>query len=119
MKNMRISKVQHGSYVGTGTAGKDSPNVLTFDFVPKLLVIEEETRVGMNFSGSSNASNWIVLVNGVTSAIVRQGINNVSNSDLSVTWTGNTVSFCHTYSTPDASSQLNKDGTTYHYVAIG
>ncbi len=38
-KFIYIPKIATGSYIGTGTSGKDNPNELTFDFVPKFLAI--------------------------------------------------------------------------------
>lgn len=34
-----FTKIQTGSYVGTGTYGVDNPNSLTFDFVPKFVIV--------------------------------------------------------------------------------
>ena len=38
------ARVQVVSYVGTGRSGADNPNSLTFDFVPKLLLIKSDAK---------------------------------------------------------------------------
>ena len=38
------ARVQVVSYVGTGTYGESNPNSLTFDFVPKLLLIKNDAK---------------------------------------------------------------------------
>ena len=35
-----------GSYVGTGTFGEDNPNSLTFDFVPKIVMVFQAPTSG-------------------------------------------------------------------------
>jgi hypothetical protein len=38
------AKIQTGSYVGTGTYGADNPCSLTFNMIPKILFVYEETQ---------------------------------------------------------------------------
>ena len=116
-------KIATGTYVGTGLAGSANPNTLTFDFVPKILMIQATTGSEMNFNGVVHA-DWVFALNGVTNVQVRLGSSQGSNSDLTITWIGNTVSWYHVGSgtssyPPYAPSQLNTAGVTYRYFAIG
>jgi hypothetical protein len=48
-KNITLGmKIKTGSYLGTGTAGAASPNILTFDFTPVLLIIAPESGNSSN-----------------------------------------------------------------------
>ena len=101
-------QVISGSYVGTGTYGKNNPNTLTFDFEPKLIIISSEGYYhravlpymghGIMTSGSS-FDNYTIAFYG-----------------LAVTWSGKTVSW---YNTGSADYQCNNSSYIYHYVAIG
>lgn len=102
--NLGFSKIQTGSYVGTGTYGQSNPCSLTFDFSPK----------GVWISNSSNSSAILnPLVYGQTGAIflgTRAGI------ILTVNWNNNTVKY---YTSDSAESQLNISGQRYYYIGIG
>lgn len=95
-----------GSYVGTGTYGAENPNTLTFPFTPRLVLIEPGA----------------VLVRGsARGAYAYRDSNNNEVAELSLTWSGNGVSW---YNVPgnysaSAEKQLNTSGQVYHYVAIG
>lgn len=94
------SRVESGSYVGTGTYGSGNPNSLTFGFVPKTVIVKTE----------ATAAYFLYALAGSQSA--RSG---VSSSAATLTWSGNTLQW---YSS-SAISQMNTSGTTYYYVAIG
>ena len=49
-----FAKIQTGSYVGTGTYGASNPCSLTFDFVPKLILITQDDVQWLN----GNSSSW-------------------------------------------------------------
>lgn len=97
-----VPKVVTGSYTGTGTYGASNPNSLTFDFVPKLLVI-----VGVSYlaiivpTSTSYATHGKTLYSNVQYALYTM------ISDKTVKW----------YSENNADIQMNS-GTNY-YVAIG
>lgn len=102
------TKVETGSYVGTGTYGQSNPNSLTFDFVPKLICI---------FPSSDPSFGGWVWFQGISI-----GRTNVSSAGsygggftATITWNGNTVSW---YQTSDANYQLNAN-RSYNYIAIG
>ena len=89
-KNCRIV---WGSYVGTGTYGKNAPNQLTLDFYPVLM-----------FSGS------VLFMRGRETASGSNGSVNV------MTWSDNGISW---YSSSSASAQFNTANFTFFYVVIG
>lgn len=80
-----------GSYTGTGTFGSSSPNTLTFGFTPELVILSGGD-VGLTISNTSPSG-------GTSDAYIQ----------------GNTAKW---YST-SAAKQLNVQGKSYSYVAIG
>lgn len=95
-------RIATGSYVGTDKSGSANPNMLTFEFKPKLLVISGD-----------NGSQGIFVINSVARAEYSN-----SNVTLNVKWEGKTVTWWARASN-EAAGQLNSGGTTYCYVAIG
>lgn len=95
-------RIATGSYVGTDKSGSANPNMLTFEFEPKLLVISGD-----------NGSQGIFVINSVARAEYSN-----SNVTLNVKWEGKTVTWWARASN-EAAGQLNSGGTTYCYVAIG
>lgn len=91
-------KIEMGSYVGTGTDGESNPNSLTFDFVPKFVIIEG--RATWCYGGVF----WVMD----TSTGASNHTCPASLNDKTLTW----------YSYED-DRQLNASGTKYNYVAIG
>ena len=100
-----MTKIETGSYVGTGTYGEDNPNSLTFWFEPKLVMVRSE---------SLNGGYFLDAVKGV--GIAPNDYNHVGYSgyDTGLVWSGNTLSWY----ADNAKLQMN-DYTTYYYVAIG
>lgn len=96
------AKIQTGSYVGTGTHGASNPCSLTFDFVPKFVFV---TR-GL-YSGLFDNSNGVVLKVGATALV---------GKSLTISIDGFTIKW---YNGESADYQLNRNGDTYSYVAIG
>lgn len=98
-----------GSYVGTGAAGPDNKNSLTFSFVPYMVVIVRNSA-GTFYPGT-------VLIKGQT---LSDGIGNNEYSNgayaLAVSWYGKSVSWYHDSS---AIRQLNAEGESFYYFAIG
>ena len=78
-----------GTYTGTGTYGADAPNSLTFDAPPT-----------------------VVTVYGPGATLVISGTDTSAPAYLS----GNTATW---YSAESAAAQMNTDGVTYSYVAVG
>lgn len=93
--------VQVVSYVGTGTYGSSNPNSLTFDFVPKIVMI----RRGRD-------TKLFDAIYGMTDVTV----NFSSGYCVTAEWSKKTLSW---YSTDDASRQMNNIGGKYYAIAIG
>lgn len=100
-------QIATGSYTGTGNAGIGSPNSLTFNFVPKLVVVG--TSSGLYIS-SGNVIACFVWFGGVEMAYVYNTQNVFNLTDNTLTWYN---------SSNNADNQCNSSGGTFHYVAIG
>ncbi len=108
-------RIGAGRYTGTGAYGQSNPNMLTFSFVPKIVFISFTGVASETYSGLS-----IPFISSCRSAIVfdnRDG----SNTRIDVSWSGqngtpeNSVSW---YGNSPA-TQLNINGITYQYIALG
>ena len=103
-----------GTYTGNGTYGESNPNTLTFPFEPKLVIIMSELQ-------------FCLFTRGVPKGLGRS--NAVIKADRyiqSVFWIGNTMSWFVTAinssessHTTNSTHQMNANGTTYSYLAIG
>ena len=96
------ASVQVVSYVGTGTYGSSNPNSLTFDFVPKAIMVRDN-EAGIRF---------LEAIYGMKFAVVKYS----SGDSVSMIWNKKTVSW---YSAGDSYYQMNSSGTKYYAVAIG
>lgn len=105
----KSAKIATGSYTGTGGAEANNGVSLTFEFVPKLLV------VFYRWSGGC-VVGIVTPVVGIT--FDQKTVENSVTSALYFTssLTGNTISY---YSTTNARWGLNSAGYTYEYIAIG
>ena len=120
-----------GSYVGTGTFGADHPCSLTFDFVPKLVMITRyrtgTSSIDYIFPGDSEGNYWLMDANTLPdsaislSGYVGTGFGRVFGygGGASVGYKSSDQRTIYWYSGNDAASQFNSDGTTYYYAAIG
>lgn len=118
------AKIQTGSYVGTGTYGQANPCSLTFDFVPKLIIVTRPDA-GLTTGSASRTTGgyWLLWIKGMNQATSgRSGYSNVLVSDY-YSLNDNTFSWyseiSSTSSDGSADSQLNDTGKTYQYIAIG
>lgn len=98
-----FTKIESGSYVGTGTSGSSNPNSITFSFSPKLVIINSQDITG---------SYLLTMI--VTSGSAK-ALTMYPSTTATITWTGNKLQ----YYTSGATEQLNKSGATYDYVAFG
>ena len=94
-----------GTYIGTGQYGAAHPNTLTFDFVPKLVIVQPEgssTALGLFWQGSTQAG--IEYSTGY-------------GASLNVSWSngGKTVHWYNGSSVFEQMSTANK----HYYLAIG
>lgn len=99
------AKIEVGSYVGTGTYGSSNPNVLTFGFEPKLVVITVD--------GSQRANLGVFVRDAGKLNAYWYGANGYV---VTLAWDKKGVSW---HSTNNALNQLNSEGTKYPYIAIG
>ena len=104
-------RIASGTYTGNGNTGAQHPNTLTFPFEPKLLVIQNEAGAATD-EYRPYEREMMLLVRPV-------GLFSYDGYSLNyhniVTWSGNSVSWYGS----NAVIQLNQDGDTYHYVALG
>lgn len=95
------ARVQVVSYVGTGTYGEDHPNSLTFNFVPKVVMIRR-----------NRDTNIFDALYGM-----KQVITDFSNDFyVTVKWSKKTLSW---YSVDDTQTQMNDTEDKYYAIAIG
>ncbi len=94
-------RMAFGTYIGTGTHGESSPNVIQVGFTPVLIMVGTIEPSGLY---------WPTLVmRPMTAGIIGGGYSiPFTWSDYSVQW----------YS-ESASMQLNEKGKTYVYVVLG
>lgn len=95
-----------GQYTGTGMLGEQHPNTLTFSFIPQMVVIQEKS--------SSSSTGGAILLHGqelCTGMVTSHGL------ALNVKWEQTSVSWYSMQSYPEY--QLNSEGQTYYYWAIG
>lgn len=107
-------KVEVGSYVGTGTYGSSNPTSLTFDFVPKLIILECNSNI-------KDIPYSVILIrdNPFVRNVIQTNSGALSTSTLRITWGENMVSW---FSEFNAEYQMNSSqygGLPYFYVAIG
>ena len=98
------TRIETGSYVGTGTYGESNPNSLTFQFQPKFVVICKELA----------EANFVVLPYGVKSFITYVG--GASDNSSVFTWGEKSLTW---YSVRGDTPQLNRAKANYRYVAFG
>lgn len=100
-----VTKIDTGSYTGTGTYGSSNPNSLTFEFVPKLVFVHK----------SSDGRHRICAINGDSECV--SGIVGSSQYVVKIAWENKKLSW---YNSDDsAMKQLNESGVVYNYIAIG
>lgn len=95
-------KIATGSYTGTGTYGSSNPNSLTFEFNPKLVLVNDNYQYGL------------IAIKGSTGALAA-----ANTMQQYVSWGSNTVSWYCNGTRQSANNQYNAAGTTYNYIAIG
>lgn len=102
------TRIAKGSYIGTGTYGKSNPNSLTFDFVPKIVIIVYSGVAVFLWGSSGTYERGSAATNFITT---NTNTHTVSYADIDRTMTW--------YSTSDAIAQLNASNTEYNYIIIG
>lgn len=129
-----LAKIAIGSYVGTGTYGKDNPNSISCGFKPKIIKIYSCANTGY-YHGNFDylTERGTLLVDHNLSTIYSAFSNpsglgyydgavkiEISGSDSGALWYADEVKVDPSGDTTDiASIQCNKSDTTYYFVAIG
>ena len=106
-------RIATGSYTGTGTYGANNPCSLTFPFVPKLVVVENNGLV--SYWASETGSGFVVL-NGQETYYGRINSTSSNNETITFEWQGNTINW---YSASGKGRQCNTEGTVYRYLTLG
>ena len=96
------TRIEHGSYTGTGTYGSGNPSSLTFGFVPKTIIIYEDGIHVQNIE-AIYGSQYVRVTYSTTNT-------------ATPTWDGSTT---FKWYASGASNQMNSSGVSYYYVAIG
>ena len=116
-------QIATGSYVGTGTYGASNPNSITFDFMPKIVLLAGQVVDGVLYPLFGNVditTGVFVMYPHLLSSTfaVRSGFLNGNNATANVfaKKEGNTI---YWYVTSSAGHQANTSGTKYCYIAIG
>lgn len=102
-------RMEIGSYTGTGTYGEESPTILNFKHIPKLVIIADE--------GHNNKYLFVGFY-GMTGTNTRCD-DNGNYGIANLTWSGPQLSIigANTNYAP-ASAQMNSSGLRYYYVAF-
>lgn len=111
-------QIAYGSYDGTGQYGESNPNILEFDFNPKIVLVSAETGLlRYNISGYGVHFDSFIWTIGMTSTRTYGG-SGVTNDVISFVTTGSTLKW-YLSTGSDARGQMNMEGKTYYYIAIG
>lgn len=108
------AQIATGSYTGTGEYDEANPNSLTFDFIPKMVLIYD--TLGMNVYANSRGGSWSGCLMWSAGQTTAQVLSSVAGSFTQVYFTlaGTTLSWYGT----EAWAQCNYP-KTYYYLAIG
>ena len=108
-------QIATGSYTGTGGVGSENANVITLDFVPKVVMVGAGAydSGGVRFMFSWDTANSYEL----TPYIKTGNTLFIRKTSLTITFAENFSWYTEGYNSP--SNQLNKSGCTYYWIAIG
>ena len=107
----KFAKCFFGSYIGNGTAGASNKNVLTFSFTPIIVFVIRDVLYNNSTHGPA------VFLRPNTKAQINSDKSNL-DAMVYVEWTDNSVLW-YNDNNRVGYAQLNDDGITYYYVAIG
>ena len=113
-----FTKIQTGSYVGTGTYGVDNPNSLTFDFMPKFVIVTPD------LAGKGSLEGYIgIFIYGAAFVPFSYGGGTSGGDNLNLIvsgWGTNTLKW---YSGGNDRNQLNESPSgyvkKYNYIGLG
>ena len=104
-------RIAFGTYTGDATYGESHPNTLTFDFEPKLVIVQDLLGSAMDVPADLESKSTMLMIRGLD----RFYFCNM-NQYVILTWEGNSVSW---YNTQSPRYQHNSDNADYLYLAIG
>ena len=100
------AKIATGTYTGTGYYGAENPhNELTFPFAPKIVIIRSTAGAGYGATFLRSQTESVL-----------DNCGSYSGYTNYLTWTDAGVSW---YNLNRQDYQLNNNGATYYYLAIG
>ena len=115
-----FSKIQTGSYVGTGTYGSDNPCSLTFDFIPKFIIFTNIKNDNGKCVNTVSDTSYIMLNPQIlTTAYVEGagfGYQGTRKPYGAKSKDGKTI---YWWNLDSGSHQLNSQNDTYYWVAFG
>ena len=100
-------RVETGSYTGTGTYGQYNPTHLTFSLYPLVVMIV--------CTSSTYASPPCIMMRPAPCSIFAAGAS--AALGIFITWDEHKVSWYA--GNGGANSQVNEEGASYHYLALG
>ena len=115
-------RMKVGSYEGEGKFGADNPNTLEFDFDVKMVIVYDPSNTELTTSNTQARQDFLVGGSGFTAPLASTygGRVKYSMSGKTLTWYADYYDLngneCSRF-TPAA--QMNTEGTTYYYIAIG
>lgn len=124
-------QVAYGKYTGTGAWGESSPNKLTFSFAPKVVFVVQYFHSASGVYGpiysSQKASNAVMVADTLTESFQSgNGFCELGYIDDEARYSygkkskdGKTFYWYFSYDKDRSSSQLNRKGDVYYWVAIG
>ena len=106
-------KIASGTYTGNGTSGSwAKANNLTFNFVPKLVIIRDNSTYYQTGIFIWNCNSTVISSNNTYNAVFYtsgSGVPMVKYETNSMSW----------YSNNNAIKQMNDSGKVYYWVAFG
>ena len=106
-----------GTYFGTGTYGAADPSRLELPFAPKLLLLLDERLSGPHMTVIiPGVWSYALSTYGYTASTASNVLDAACTHRMRTALEGTTVSW---HSNVSALAQMNEQGATYHYVAIG
>ena len=101
-------KIQSGSYIGSGVYGESSPKRLSFNFIPKIVLIWKGDTGFIPYSneGWLHSLFWVT---GATRSVVQ-------GKEMTISISDRTLSI---YSNESPTYQMNGSGITYNWIALG
>lgn len=105
-------EIVSASYVGNGAFGADNPTVLTFSFAPKLFCIYQQGTANLFHSANIMMNPQTYMSTSYQQGVAPLNIYNYAKRSAD----GKTIQW---YSMSSAGEQLNAEGETYYYFAIG